>query len=695
MPMLRPRAPSQLQLLARVALVFCLSPVLADGAPAQRSANPVSQAEVRALGRLERADMAPMIRPFLDDASPAVRAEAANALAQAVSPMTRGERGAGDSAAVAAISSALRSRLGTERDPAVVAAIAMSLGRLPYGSATEARAAEQLIAALMPGQESAVIVTGAARGVESLVRLEGREYSPSARTITILRSLVRSAGDTRGATRADSSFARARRLAMMTLISSKASDSATIQSAMRDPDPQLRRLAALAVGTAQEVSFRKEVLSALLLDSVPMVRTEAVRAWSRVPGIDCAPLLRAASDSAPHVSLTAIDAIGGACEGPSASTAGRLLDELVRDAIAIRGENGSASVLSRSRMHRAAHALVSLARLMPARAATRLGAAATSPAWQMRVYAARAAATLADTAALRALAGDDFPNVRTEAVTGLSKVAGHAADSIYVGALAATDYQLVLTAAQSLRGTPDPAPATSALLTALARITAEQRETSRDPRMAILEALGQLGSAEVAGELMTYLRDFDPVLADSSAALISRWTGRTYRAAPRRLPAVDQPLDDSANYRDVRVRFTMADDAGGGTFELRLFPEEAPTTVSRFVRLVRAGYYDGLTVHRIVPNFVVQGGSPGANEYMGDGPFMRDEVGLRSHERGTVGISTRGRHTGDAQFFVNLVDNPRLDHEYTVFAEIVSGMTTVDQLLEGDVMQRVEILSGR
>ena len=138
----------------------------------------------------------------------------------------------------------------------------------------------------------------------------------------------------------------------------------------------------------------------------------------------------------------------------------------------------------------------------------------------------------------------------------------------------------------------------------------------------------------------------------------------------------------------------MAPDAGGGRFELRLFPADAPLTVSRFVRLVQSGYYDGLTIHRVVPNFVVQGGSPGANEYMGDGPFLRDEVGLRSHRRGAVGISTRGRNTGDAQFFVDLVDLPRLDHDYTVFAEIVSGMETVDGLLEGDMMERVEIVTA-
>jgi cyclophilin family peptidyl-prolyl cis-trans isomerase len=105
----------------------------------------------------------------------------------------------------------------------------------------------------------------------------------------------------------------------------------------------------------------------------------------------------------------------------------------------------------------------------------------------------------------------------------------------------------------------------------------------------------------------------------------------------------------------------------------------------------RQGYYDGLDMHRVVPNFVVQGGSPGANEYAGDGAFMRDELGLVSNVRGTLGVSTRGRDTGDAQFFINLLDNPRLDHDYTVFAQVAAGMDVVDRLLEGDVIERVEV----
>jgi peptidyl-prolyl cis-trans isomerase B (cyclophilin B) len=131
----------------------------------------------------------------------------------------------------------------------------------------------------------------------------------------------------------------------------------------------------------------------------------------------------------------------------------------------------------------------------------------------------------------------------------------------------------------------------------------------------------------------------------------------------------------------------------GGVVRIRLLPREAPTNAFRLWEMAGRGELDGLTFHRVVPNFVLQGGSPGANEFMGDRLFMRDELGL-SNLRGTVGVSTRGRDTGDAQFFVNLVDNVRLDMDYTVFAAVVDGMDVVDGIVEGDVIERIEIDQG-
>ncbi|HEX7024298.1 MAG TPA: peptidylprolyl isomerase, partial [Gemmatimonadales bacterium] len=285
---------------------------------------------------------------------------------------------------------------------------------------------------------------------------------------------------------------------------------------------------------------------------------------------------------------------------------------------------------------------------------------------------------------------DVEPNVREAAITGLHETVGHSADSVYRQALVAADYQLVRTAAGALAGTPGRPAAVAALLSALGRITRQRAETSRDPRVEILVRLREMGTRALARRLMRYLTDFDPVVADSAAAILTSWTGHAVRPAPRRLPIVPVSLAEADALRGATLRFTMA---SGGEFEVELFPEEAPATVVRIARLVRRHYYDGLTFHRLAPNFVIQGGSPGANEYSGYPAFMRDELSALTHARGTLGVSTRGRDTGDAQLFVNLRDNPRLDYDYTVFGRVVSGLQTVENIMEGDVIRRVEIRS--
>lgn len=114
-------------------------------------------------------------------------------------------------------------------------------------------------------------------------------------------------------------------------------------------------------------------------------------------------------------------------------------------------------------------------------------------------------------------------------------------------------------------------------------------------------------------------------------------------------------------------------------------------TVAVFNKLARGGAYNGKSFHRVVPNFVVQGGSAGANEYSGVSTrYLRDEVGPQArHRRGAVGISTRGPDTGDAQLFIDLVDLPALDRGYTVFGYVLDGMEHIDAMLEGAVIRSI------
>jgi cyclophilin family peptidyl-prolyl cis-trans isomerase len=396
------------------------------------------------------------------------------------------------------------------------------------------------------------------------------------------------------------------------------------------------------------------------------------------------------------VALGAIDILTQAatnCPAAARDSAIAALASLAQDLS--RVGNDGVSPAGHIAMHKGAHAIVALATLNPSQARSALPGAVRNSSWVARMYAARAAATLRDSNALISMSRDVHGNVRSAAIEGLRRLLAHSADSIYLRAIADPDYNVIRVSAAGLAQSTATPPMRAAIFSALAAVTRERRETSRDARVALMDRIAELGSAPDSTQLFTYLRDYDPTIAERAAQILSRWTGRSIAAQPVRLPAVDGPPAEMPVAPGTRLRFTRARIAGGGTIELELWPQLAPYTVARLVRLARAGYYDGLTFHRVAPNFVLQGGSPGANEYVGDGPFMRDEIWLSSHERGTAGISTRGRDTGDAQLFFNTVDNPRLDFDYTVFGRVVVGMAVVDAFLEGDVIERVEVIPPR
>jgi cyclophilin family peptidyl-prolyl cis-trans isomerase/HEAT repeat protein len=460
---------------------------------------------------------------------------------------------------------------------------------------------------------------------------------------------------------------------------------------VRDVDPQVRRINVAYVGAVRAPEART-IVSAALRDDSAMVRLEAVRVWRQLfAESDCAPLLAALRDRAAHVVLAAIDALGGTCTDSSA-TAG-----VLRTIAESRFEFANPRLASDGAFHARAHALVSLARIAPAAARPLVRTAASAREWQTRMYVARAAAIVRDSATLARLGNDQDGNVREAAIEGLASTLGHGRDHLYVSALSSPHYHVVFAGARALRGAPVRDSVIPPLLAALGRLTRERRETSRDPRMEILERLAELGSAQHAADLESLRQDFDTTVAARAAELLSRWTGRTVAADPRPLAidTSDVVLGAAMWLTKPVLRVRMASPREPRVLEIRLDPMAAPATVGRILRLTRRGYYNGTTFHRVAANFVVQGGSPAANEYVGDGPFMRDELGLASHVRYSFGISTRGRDTGDAQIFVNLIDNFRLDHDYTVFGSLISGQNVVDEMLEGDVIERVEVIEGQ
>jgi peptidyl-prolyl cis-trans isomerase B (cyclophilin B) len=131
----------------------------------------------------------------------------------------------------------------------------------------------------------------------------------------------------------------------------------------------------------------------------------------------------------------------------------------------------------------------------------------------------------------------------------------------------------------------------------------------------------------------------------------------------------------------------------GHEIRMEFFPQDAPKTVENFVTLAKKGFYNGLTFHRVVPDFVVQGGDPKGDGTGGPGHTIPAEFNKQKHVRGSVAMA-RSQHPDSAgsQFYITYGATPHLDGNYTVFGKVTSGMEHVDRIKVGDRMKSVAIV---
>ena len=502
-----------------------------------------------------------------------------------------------------------------------------------WGRASSVDAAAER--ALSAGLEESSIEAkrGAVRGLESYVRRTGRTQRPAASTVNALRLAVQTSRDR-----------EIRLAALLALTAAGDRDSAIVMTALQDADPQVRRAAVLMgrVWTS---------------DTSALVRWQALR----VAG-SCLRARDHLGDRDLHVRLLAIDLIG----------------ELGCDPIVLL------PLLSPDTPWRPrAHAVVALARRKVPAAASELARLAADSVWQARAWAAQGARLTGDSAILRRLANDAAPNVAIAAM--------HRPEDA-LRALDANHAGLVLAGAEWLTKWSGLRDSRERLMATFDRLAAKPI-TWRDPRVALLEGVGAVADSTVLPWVMARLADADPAVASVAARMASRITGRSVAPTTTALPIPSFPsAAEWAALRDATATVRIRD---RGVIRIRLLVDDAPATVASFAMLARTGRYAGNTIHRIVPNFVIQGASPGADEYDPvTEEFLRDEVGFARHARGTLGISTRGRDTGDGQLFFNLVDNLRLDHDYTVFAETLDGVDVMDAINEGDIVESVTLETG-
>ncbi len=148
----------------------------------------------------------------------------------------------------------------------------------------------------------------------------------------------------------------------------------------------------------------------------------------------------------------------------------------------------------------------------------------------------------------------------------------------------------------------------------------------------------------------------------------------------------EMQIDETKNY-------SVSITTNRGTIELELYPQHAPQTVNNFVYLAGQGFYDGVLFHRVIPNFMIQGGDPTGSGSGGPGYRFADECGgnpLR-HERCVISMANAGPNTNGSQFFITHLPTPHLDGKHTVFGKVVIGEDIVDTIEQGDTIVSVTV----
>ena len=140
------------------------------------------------------------------------------------------------------------------------------------------------------------------------------------------------------------------------------------------------------------------------------------------------------------------------------------------------------------------------------------------------------------------------------------------------------------------------------------------------------------------------------------------------------------------------MSLTAIFDTARGPIRVELLPDQAPLTVANFVNLARRGFYDGLGFHRVIADFMVQGGCPEGSGRGGPGYRFEDETGNGvRHERGVLSMANAGPNTNGSQFFITHVPTPWLDGKHTVFGKVTEGLDVVDAVKQGDLITKVTI----
>jgi cyclophilin family peptidyl-prolyl cis-trans isomerase len=315
--------------------------------------------------------------------------------------------------------------------------------------------------------------------------------------------------------------------------------------------------------------------------------------------------------------------------------------------------------------------------------------------WTVRAAQATALGTLSPEQAqprLMAMVRDPDQRVVPSVLNALARLKASGVDQVLLAHLKADDFVVRAAAATGL----GDLKATAAAAPLAEAFKAAQRDNTYVARAAAMGALAKLGADVARPVLEEALQDRDWAMRVRAAALIKEiGAGEPPPEAIRPAPA-ERSLTEADWKFSVAPRFSPHAyiETNRGIIEVELAVLDAPMTVASFMDLARRGFFNGVAIHRVVPDFVVQDGDPRGDGEGGPGYTIRDEINQRPYLRGTVGMALDWRDTGGSQFFITHSPQPHLDARYTVFGHVVNGMDVADRIEPMDVIQRVRIWDG-
>jgi HEAT repeat protein/cyclophilin family peptidyl-prolyl cis-trans isomerase len=448
----------------------------------------------------------------------------------------------------------------------------------------------------------------------------------------------------------------------------------------KDGSPYARAFAVKGLGALKDTSA-VPVLMTLLSSGDRNVLIETIRALGRIGDpVAADPLIKLIGDPAtdPHVRLEAVSSIGGV---HTSAVADALLDMLADPKPEVR-----------------AAALRSLAGFDRENFITVLSGLDPDPHWSVRAALATALASLPlenAQARLESMLADADQRVIPAVLDALVKLKAPSAATAALERLKADDFVVRAAAARAV-GDLLPPDGAAALADAY---RLGQRDGTYTARAAALAAIVKYGAAAASPVLRSALADKDWAVRVRAVQLLKQvdptaaaGADLQIRPAPTTMPA---DVYTAARLVGPTVSTQAYLETDKGMIQIELAVNDAPLTVENFVTLARKGYFNGLSFHRVVADFVIQDGDPRGDGEGGPGYSIRDELNQVPYVRGVVGMALDPwPDTGGSQYFITHSPQPHLDAKYTAFGRIIGGMDVVDKIEQWDVIRAVRIWDG-